>query len=1071
MQLRRLAPLLRDRGDLLGRVLLGAGQIAAIAWFSPGRGLPLDDAWIHQVVARTFAETGTLGYAPGQHGAAATSYLWAALLAIGFKLRILEATRWALVLNGLATLATGQLLHSLVLRARPAGIAPRSWHVTSLVVALLASISPNILWFTVSGMEAMPFVALSLTAIWAATTNEERRRHAVIAGVAAGALALLRPEAAPLGGLLAAHALWRKRRQSIAAIAAPWIACVAIYVGSNIVKTGHAAPSTLAGRRWLWFEMTSGLSRTDRALDFLDAWTTRLGSFTFDTSPAVIWILIAIAAYGALRLVRGSGARLRDTAVSEDAPKLLFAWALFHATFYLLLLPTPGHGGRYQPFTPLLFAACLPLGTAFFLREVARVAGSPEKLRFGWFAALGSIPWIALAAPVTASLRHANALAVAHIQATEMGAGTFLNELPEGTIASFDIGGTGWASSRPVVDLGGLSDPKTAALLETGRISTWLEENQVRWLVLPQSYEPVLPVFEDYRARLHLAENPALRLVPVRVFETPFDKWQPSIRATWNAAPKQVVYEVLYTKRPGPREVAMIAPDALRPIPDPARLVPARERVVAEHMLATLAAWDLPIDVRLAPTRPAEAASNSSAPAAELGAASEGTTGPCTITLGWWGFAVEDCSAVGAPDVLRTLVYEHAGRYIDVGDLGGALRAIPHVVAHAKRRIDPRFHPPLAPLMPPLPGGVFISPMRAGGFGPVVFLGSLLAAIGIELAGRRNVRVPRLVGLVRSRLFAVPTTAILLLNAILASVMLSGCSHDVDVAGAVWRGRGAVEIALANGGSADRAAGSRRIPLVDAALAGDAEIVSLLLSRGAKLDVAAPDGTTPLHHAARRGHHAAALVLASEMRRDAPSTVLDQPAGARRRTALHDAVAAGSVETVNVLLRAGADPNKADAFGQTPLHLVPAGDPTRARAIAVLLIDAGAEPGAADARGFTALHAAAAADNVGIVRAIPGSSDVLGKKTPSGDSALDIALRYGRDRAAEALVASGAVPSREDAWPPLHEAAVMDAVDRAASLIASAADTERRVHGKTALDLAVEHGSKRVEALLREHGK
>ncbi|MBX3217493.1 MAG: hypothetical protein KF850_36010, partial [Labilithrix sp.] len=560
MSSRRLA-FIRERRDLLARASLAAVQVAAIAWFSPGPGLPLDDAWIHQVVARTFAETGTLGYAPGQHGAAATSYLWAALLAVDFKLGLLEPSRWALALNGLAALASGQLLYAIVRRARAEGVAPATWDRTAFAATLLASISPNVLWFTCSGMEAMPFVALSLAAIWAATSvgagdagdARPRSRRAIVAGVAAGALALLRPEAAPLGGLLAAHALLRKRRRDLVAIAGPWIACVAVYVGSNVVKTGHAAPSTLAGRRWLWFEMSSGLSRSDRALDYLDAWGTRLGSYTFDTSLGVVWVLIALAAYGALRLAHGSGEKLVESPASEDAPKLLFAWALFHSAFYALLLPTPGHGGRYQPLTPLLFALCVPLGVAFVLRELARIAGLAERARFGWLAAIAIAPWIALAAPIAGSLRHANALAVAHIQATELGAGGFVDKLPEGEIASFDIGGIGYASRRRIVDLGGLSDPKTAALLESGRIATWLEEKNVRWLVLPQSYEPTLPTFEDYRTRLHLADNAQLELEPVRVLETPFARWEPAIRATWNAAPKQVVYEVRYTKRPGPR--------------------------------------------------------------------------------------------------------------------------------------------------------------------------------------------------------------------------------------------------------------------------------------------------------------------------------------------------------------------------------------------------------------------------------------------------------------------------------------------------------------------------------------
>ncbi len=1045
-------------------------QTAAIAWFSPGPGLPLDDAWIHQVVARTFAESGTLGYTPGQHGAAATSYLWAALLAIDFKIPLLEPTRWALVLNGLAALATGQLLHSVMLRARPENVATRQWHATSFVTTLLASIAPNILWFVCSGMEAMPFVALSLAAIWAATGDEEKPGRAIIAGLAAGALALLRPEAAPLGGLLAAHALVRKRTRSIARIAVPWLASVGLYVVSNIVKTGHAAPSTLSGRRWLWFEMSSGLTRGDRALEFLDAWGTRLGSYTFDTSLGVVWALVALAAYGAFRLGRGSGSKLGKSLVSEDAPKLLLAWAMFHAAFYALLLPTPGHGGRYQPLTPLLFATCLPIGTAFLLHDLARIVGAAEKIRFGWFAAVAIAPCIALAVPVAGSLRHANALAVAHIDATELEAGRFVDTLPEGTIASFDIGGIGYVSRRRVVDLGGLSDPRTAALLESGRISTWLVEKQVKWLVLPQSYESTLPTFDDYRTRLRLAGNASVHLEPVRVFETPFDRWEPSIRATWNAAPKQVVYEVTYTKEPGPREVPLVAPQASRAISDPARLVRMRDRIIAEHMLATLAAWDLPVDVKLVSSRPESEASAASA-ALDTASVTKLPGDPCAISLGWWGLAVEGCAAASAgdPRVLRAMASEMAGRYFDVGDLGGALRAIPHVVAEARRRVDPGFHPPLASLMQPLPGGMRLSPMRAAGSGLLVFAGVLAAAIGVHVAARRNVRLSRLVAVVRARLPAMKASMLLLLTVSGLAVSTVGCrQREDDVGHAIRKSRAAVETALAKGGSVDPV-GSQVAPLMTAVAAGDTEIVALLLARGARLDVRDADGATPLHVAARKGHDAVIAVLAAAMATNA--ITLDAPAGPRGRTALHDAAAAGSIDGVSALLRAGAAPNKTDSFGQTALHRVAAIEPLRAAAIATRLVEAGADPRIADARGFSALHAAAVTDNLPLLVTLLRSPDLIDAKTPPGETALDLALRYGRDRAAEGLLNGGATIEREDVWPPLHQAARMDAVGRAANLIAMGADTQRRARGKTALELAVEHGSKRVEELLRERAR
>ncbi len=1062
----RSSSLLRGRGDLLARITLAVAQLAAIAWFWPGRGLPLDDAWIHQVVARTFAETGTLGYAPGQHGAAATSYLWAALLAVNFALLRIDPSVWALVLNGASALATGQLLFTLLSRARPVEAGPVAWRCAVLATTLFACASPNVLWFVCSGMEAIPFVALSLAAIAGATAPGGKLRSAIGCGVAAGALALLRPDAVPLGGILAGWMLLRTKDVRRAfAIAAPWAASVALYVGSNVVKTGQAVPSTLAGRRWLWFETSLGLSRVDRVLDFLDAWGTRLGTYTFDTSLAVLWVLTALAAYGALRIVRStSRADASATRSDRDGLLLLFGWGIFHAVFYALLLPTPGHGGRYQPLTPLLFAAALPLGAAFVLRALARIVGAKEDVRFGWFAALGIAPFVALAAPVATSLRQANALAVAHVDGTEIAAGRWLSTLPEGIVASFDIGGIGWASERRIIDLGGLSDAHTAALLESGRISEWLAERRVRWLVLPQSSEPVLPVFDDYRSRLHLRDNPKLTLEPVRVFETPFAQWAPAIAATWNAAQKQVVYEVRYTSEPGPPDVPKVAPTAVRAVVDPAGLVPRRDRVIAGHMLATLAAWGMEVDVRV------EAEGGQHATAPETTAQPNvGTTmtGPCTIRLGWWGFGVDGCGSIADPRRIRATLYELAGRYVDVGDLGGALRAVPHVLAHARRSVDPRFHPPLSPLDHPTPGGNQLGLSRAGGTGLALLLGVLFAALLVEAGARRNVRLASLVEIARARFPALPSTALFVTACLSTLVPASGCARP-SVREAIGLGRGAVEEALARGASID--GDGPDAPLLAAADAGDARIVALLVERGARLDVRAPDGATPLHLAARRGHGAATAVIASAMRSRAGAATIDAEAGPRRRTALHDAVLSGSPEAVAALVAAGADTEKADSFEQTPLHLLASIEPARAAAIAPLLRKA--DPRRADARGFGALHAAAAADNALAVRAIVANADTyaIEEKTPSLETPLDVALRYGRDRAAEALLQAGAA-LRPDAWPPLHEAARTDAVERAALLLAAGADTTRLARGKTALEVARENGSDRVASLLREHDR
>jgi ankyrin repeat protein len=1066
MSFGRLASFVRDSSDAFARIVLAILQLVAIGWFSPGRGLPLDDAWIHQVVARTFAETGTLGYAPGQHGAAATSYLWASLLAVNFKVLHLDPTRWALILNASSALASGQLLASLLDRAKPTDVEPLEWRAATFVATAFACSSPNVLWFVCSGMEAVPFIALSLLAIWGAQDPEASRRlgKAHVGGLAAGALALLRPEAAPLGALLAAHALFRRDLRRATCIAVPWALMLSLYVSSNLAKTGHALPSTLAGRRWLWFEMAGGLSTGDRAMDLVDQWVERLGTYTLDTSLGVVWVLAAIAVHGALRLSGRPGGAGPDRA---SGFRLLFVWAVCHSAFYALMLPTPGHGGRYQPLVPFLFAACLPLGTALLLRTIVLLFA---KVRFGyWFTALGVAPWMAFALPALGSLREANALAVAHIQATELDAGAYLASLPEGSVASFDIGGTGYAANRAVLDLGGLSDPNAAALLASGRLWTWLEERGVRFVVLPASYEHVLPVFDDYIKRLHLHDNPALRLEPIRAFETPIEKWGPAIKATWNAAPKQIVYEVHYTGHEGPREGPPVPPVARRNIADAAHLVPRRERVAAEHMLAALALWGIPVDVQITMASPGPPRSSETTTMLAIDPVSGRLLGEmpgrCVVSFGWWGIAFDGCGWVAEPNVLRAMAYERVGRFLDVGDVGGALQAIPHVLADARRRIDPRYHPPIPPVRPPVPGGVELKAMRAEGWGLVLFAGVLFLAIGLGYAGDRHASVVVQL-LTRRRAERAVTASLLVLT-------LGACGRpDSDVAGAIGHGRGAVEMAIANGGA---------VNLIAATTNGDPEVIAVLLDHGASLHVLTSDGASLLHVAARHGHCGALAILTAAMANEARGAQgkeeeairarLSATAGPRRRTALHDAASGGAAECVSVLLAAGAEPNVADSFGQTPLHVVAASpDAVRSASIAAMLLRAGADPHTMDMRGFTAFHAAAAADNAAFLRMLEthqGAGDAIDEPSVMGETALEVALRYDRDRAADVLVHAGARLRRDDVWPPLHDAARMDAVGRVANLIASGTDIAWTFRSKTALEVAEEHGSMRAARLLR----
>src|SRR5262252_5819366 len=137
----RFSPAQKRAFVVHGAVLVfQVAALAAIAGWDTLHGFPLDDAWIHQVVARTFARTGTLGYAPGHHGAGATSYLWAALLAVNYKVVHGSPGIYTFFLNALAYIGAGQCLAALILRARPQVASERLWAGVTIAVAGTASL-------------------------------------------------------------------------------------------------------------------------------------------------------------------------------------------------------------------------------------------------------------------------------------------------------------------------------------------------------------------------------------------------------------------------------------------------------------------------------------------------------------------------------------------------------------------------------------------------------------------------------------------------------------------------------------------------------------------------------------------------------------------------------------------------------------------------------------------------------------------------------------------------------------------------------------------------------------------
>ena len=194
-----------------------------------------------------------------------------------------------------------------------------------------------------------------------------------------------------------------------------------------------------------------------------------------------------------------------------------------------------------------------------------------------------------------------------------------------------------------------------------------------------------------------------------------------------------------------------------------------------------------------------------------------------------------------------------------------------------------------------------------------------------------------------------------------------------------------------------------------------------------------PDGETILHTAAGRTNNPTIVILLLEAGAD-PNARDDWGS-----TPLHRGVHNANLVVTSHLLAAGADPNIRNNRGNTPLKSAPLVN----RALVSMLLEAGADPNIRGNYGYSTLHNA--------VR--------FGNPAPVVSMLLDA----GAD--------PGAITYDEDAWTPLHLAAVGDDPALVATLLnAGANPLATSADGQTPLHSAAYHGSRSVVSALLAGG-
>lgn len=196
-------------------------------------------------------------------------------------------------------------------------------------------------------------------------------------------------------------------------------------------------------------------------------------------------------------------------------------------------------------------------------------------------------------------------------------------------------------------------------------------------------------------------------------------------------------------------------------------------------------------------------------------------------------------------------------------------------------------------------------------------------------------------------------------------------AHEADVNAAAAKGRTALHVAVAatEGLAVARLLLARNADVNAVDFRGDTpltlanprhvELIRLLLSKGAKAKVANKVSFTPLMHASSLAMVETVRLLLAAGADPRVTTMLEGSNAAgkvaqERRTALLLAAPSTSIDVVRDLLRAGADPHARDIRGFTPLIVAVSGDNQNPQLVRALL-DAGSDVNAHDINNETVL--------------------------------------------------------------------------------------------------------------------
>jgi hypothetical protein len=524
-------------------------------WPSPIE-FPMDDTYIHFVYAQNLVEHGELMFNfPGETGIGATSLLWVVLLSVGYWVGFsLPFVAKMLGVFSLITLGVG--LHYL--------LRPVVGFFLASIGSILVVVSGNMLWFALSGMETMLFLALGVVALIL-----YRRKRWVWLGIVLGLITLTRPEGFLLAISIGMIEIWRERRirQGIFialligfTVSIPWY-------GYLFFRTGHFLPTSAVGKQlsmmvalkvilerfpylaifqhfpgilypgiWLLFIIEfvlGGMALPPPIVPLGSIVDNPNYTFSIWAGLGIVFIVIPLLSRVFSRIRKWDRWRIW---VSNEDRRIWIAfalWLVFHNLAYMAVLPVPGTASRYGSINHVALWVAIVLGYSLVKRNL-----------YQGFLGISLIGIALVNTSYWNSVYDAN---LEHMINVRIPAAIYVRDhfSTSEKCAVYDVGAMRYFSQRRILDLGGLINPNLGNLFLNENLDQFLVNNDVKCIILPGRAGTLEDGWFDFAAELGFSNSSVLSLDQIAYFEIEQDRWLLGYLPTNNYQATVTVYQLV----------------------------------------------------------------------------------------------------------------------------------------------------------------------------------------------------------------------------------------------------------------------------------------------------------------------------------------------------------------------------------------------------------------------------------------------------------------------------------------------------------------------------------------------